>query len=443
MALKPVAIIGAGYAGLACAVELSRRGVHVVVFERSHTLGGRARGLYKDGWQVDNGQHILLGAYAELTRLMRVVGVTPKALLTLPLTLHIPGKLSLRAAGLPAPWHLALGLLRAEGLTWADRKSAMGLLDWLKKRRFRLERDMPVSNLLLQTGQTATLRKYIWEPLCVAALNTPAHEASAQVFANVLRDSLAADARASDMLLPRVDLSELFPVPATRYLGRRRSQVHTATAIEAIRIEEDGFSLKGDWSLDHYQHLVVATAPYHAAPLLATTGRCERLVELIHGLEHEPIVTVYLAYPAGIRLPGPIIGLPDAPGQWAFDRSQIAGGEEEHNLISVVISAHGAHDDLEKEALIVAVHSQLERLLHRRLPAPTWSQAITEKRATFACRPGVTRPTHRTPVPGLWLAGDYVESDYPATLESAVRAGLRCAEVIAGRVERSANPESD
>jgi squalene-associated FAD-dependent desaturase len=443
MALKPVAIIGAGYAGLACAVELSRQGLPVVVFERSHTLGGRARGLYKDGWQVDNGQHILLGAYAELTRLMRLVGVTPRALLTLPLTLHVPGKLSLRAAGLPAPWHLAVGLLRAQGLTWAERKAAMGLLDWLKKRRFRLERDMPVSNLLLQTGQPPLLRDHVWEPLCVAALNTPAAEASAQIFANVLRDSLGADARASDMLLPRVDLSELFPVPATRYLGRRRSQVHTATAIEAIRLEESGFSLKGDWSLDRYQHVVVATAPYHAAALLGSTGQCERLVSLIEALDYQPIITVYLAYPTEIRLPGPLVGLPDGPGQWAFDRHQIVGARDEPNLISVVISAHGPHEALEKDALIVAVHAQLERLLHRRLPAPTWSQAITEKRATFACRPGLTRPTHRTPVPGLWLAGDYIESDYPATLESAVRAGLQCAEAVAGRVARTPLAESD
>jgi hydroxysqualene dehydroxylase len=435
--LKPVAIIGAGYAGLACAVELSRRGLPVVVFERSHTLGGRARGVFKDGWQVDNGQHILLGAYSELTRLLRVVGVTPKALRTLPLTLHVPGKLDLKAAALPAPWHLALGLLRAKGLTWAERRAAMGLLDWLKKRRFRLEKDMPVTNLLLQTGQSYNLRERIWEPLCVAALNTPAHEASAQIFANVLRDSLGADARASDMLLPRVDLSELFPVPATRYLGRRRSQVHTVTTIEAICQEEEGFSLKGDWSLDRYSHVVVATAPYHAAKLLGTTGQCDRLVELIGGLDYEPIVTVYLAYPPEIGLPGPLIGLPDAPGQWAFDRAQIVGPHEEHNLISVVISAHGPHDEIEKESLIVAIHAQLERLLHRRLPTPIWSQAITEKRATFACRPGLTRPTHRTPLAGLWLAGDYIDSDYPATLESAVRSGLVCAEAVASRVGRN------
>src|SRR5574337_961824 len=278
------------------------------------------------------------------------------------------GKLEMRAAALPAPWHLVVGLLRARGLSWRECRAALRLLSWLKRRRFRLERDMPVSNLLLATDQSYTLRERIWEPLCVAAMNTPAHEASGQIFANVLRDSLAADAHASDMLLPRVDLSELFPVPATRYLGQRRSQVRTATTIEAIVQEEDGFSLKGDWSLDHYSHVVVATAPYHAASLLGTTTRCDRLVELIGALDYEPIVTVYLAYPPGVGLPGPLIGLPDAPGQWAFDRGQIVGPHEDYNLLSVVISTHGPHDDIEKESLIVAIHAQLERLLHRRLP---------------------------------------------------------------------------
>ncbi|HRG70483.1 MAG TPA: FAD-dependent oxidoreductase, partial [Thauera aminoaromatica] len=122
MSVPVVAIIGAGYAGLACGVELARAGVHVTVFERSHTMGGRARVVHKDHhWRVDNGQHILIGAYSELTRLLRLTGVSPKQLAHLPLTLHVPGRLHLKAASLPAPFHLAVGLLRAQGLHWADR----------------------------------------------------------------------------------------------------------------------------------------------------------------------------------------------------------------------------------------------------------------------------------------------------------------------------------
>ena len=311
MSVPVVAIIGAGYAGLACAVELARAGVHVTVFERSHTMGGRARVVHKDHhWRVDNGQHILIGAYSELTRLLRLTGVSPKQLAHLPLTLHVPGRLHLKAASLPAPFHLAVGLLRSKGLSWADRLAMLRLMRWLKRHGFRLpDAAMTVDALLAETRQTATLCQLIWEPLCVAALNTPVAEASAQVFANVLRDSLAAGAAASELLLPRTDLSELFPVPAARYIGVRRGKLRTGNAIEAIERVPGGYRLEGDPGSQPWPHVVVATAPYHAGTLLASAGGCERLVAQIDALEHEPIVSVYLALGRGQKLPEPMIGL--------------------------------------------------------------------------------------------------------------------------------------
>ena len=437
MSVPVVAIIGAGYAGLACAVELARAGVHVTVFERSHTMGGRARVVHKDHhWRVDNGQHILIGAYSELTRLLRLTGVSPKQLAHLPLTLHVPGRLHLKAASLPAPFHLAVGLLRAKGLSWADRLAMLRLMRWLKRHSFRLPHPaMTVAALLAETGQTPTLCQLIWEPLCVAALNTPVAEASAQVFANVLRDSLAAGASASELLLPRTDLSELFPVPAARYIGVRRGKLRTGNAIEAIEPVAGGYRLEGDPGSQPWPHVVVATAPYHAGTLLASAGGCERLVAQIDALEHEPIVSVYLALGRGQRLPEPMIGLVSGstagPAQWVFDRGQLGGPE---GLLSCVISAHGPHEALARDELVLAVHAQLERQLGRRLPAPEWSQIIVEKRATFACRPGIFRPGIRTPLPGLWLAGDYLDSDYPATLESAVRSGVACATAILAEI---------
>ena len=434
-----VAVIGAGYAGLACAVELARAGVHVTVFERSHTLGGRARVVHKDHqWRVDNGQHILIGAYSELTRLMRVTGVSPKQLAHLPLTLHYPGRLHLQAATLPAPFHLAAGLLRARGLSWGDRLAMLRLMRFLKKTGFRVAPEWTVSELLRHTRQTATLVQLVWVPLCVAALNTPADEASAQVFANVLRDSLAAGAPASELLLPRVDLSELFPVPAARFLATRRGKLRTGNAIDAITPVDGGFRLEGDPGSQPWPHVVVATAPYHAGALLASTGACERLAAQIDALPHEAIISVYLALGRGFRLPAPMIGLESSidgedaarPAQWAFDRGQLGGPE---GLISIVISTPRAAAELERDELVLATHRQLETQLGRTLPPPQWSQVIVEKRATLACRPGINRPGLLTPLSGLWLAGDYLESDYPATLESAARSGVACAQAILAR----------
>lgn len=422
--MRKIAVIGGGYAGLACAVELTRGGAQVTLFDRSHTLGGRARVVVKDGHRVDNGQHILIGAYTELTRLMRITGQSPKSMLRLPLTLATPGQLRLIAARLPAPLHLAVGLLRAEGLSWADRRAMLQLMQHLKRSDWRIEPDVSVATLLRETAQTARLNDLIWVPLCVAALNTHVHEASAQVFANVLRDSLGANASASELLLPRTDLTELFPVQAGRYLATRRGRLETGTTISGISRGENGFALEGDHSpYQRYDQVVIATAPYHAGALLRSAG-CEAQADAVDALRHEPITTVYLALGKHVRLPAPMIGLTDGPAQWAFDRGALEG---EAGLIACVISASGPHGELTREELEAAVRQQLERQLRIRLSAPDWSMTITEKRATFACTVGVTRPGLRTSVPGLWLAGDYLESPYPATLESAVRSGCAAA----------------
>lgn len=428
--MDAVAIIGAGYAGLACAVELARHGVEVTVFERSRTLGGRARVLSREGWTLDNGQHLLIGAYTELSRLLRLTGVSPRQIERLPLTLHIPGQLRLRAAALPAPLHLAVGLLGARGLNWRERFALVALLRHLKRNRYWLPETMTVTELLTSARQPPKLRHLLWEPLCLAALNTPAVEASAQVFANILRDTLAApSATASELLIPRVDLTELFPVPAARYLAVRNGNVLTGNAIDAITPEGAGFLLAGAPGHRPWRQVVIATAPHHAAPLLASTGACPELAAQIAALPSEAISTLYLAFGSGVALPAPMIGLGGAPAQWAFDRGQCGGPE---GLMALVISAPREGETKDREALLAAARAQLEGALARSLPEPQWTQIITEKRATFACRPGLSRPGIATPLPGLWLAGDYVASDYPATLEAAVRAGVRCAREIVG-----------
>jgi squalene-associated FAD-dependent desaturase len=409
-------------------VELARHDVEVTVFERSRTLGGRARIVREHGRTIDNGQHLLIGAYTELTRLLRLTGVSSRQIRKLPLTLHIPGQIRLRAAALPAPLHLLVGLVRAQGLGWRERFAVSALLRHLKRRRFQLPAEMAVTELLTDCRQPFRLRNLLWEPLCLAALNTPAHEASAQVFANILRDTLAAtSATASELLIPRIDLSELFPVPAARYLATRDGNILTGNAITAIIPEGTGFRLIGAPGHRVWQRVVVATAPRHAATLLSSTGACAELATQIAALPSEAITTIYLAFGSGVGLPEPMIGLTDGPAQWAFDRGQCGDSE---GLIAAVISVHrlASRDDL-----VPAVLAQLERALGCSLPAPQWTRIITDKRATIACRPGLARPGITTPLPGLWLAGDYIESEYPATLESAVRSGVRCArEIMAG-----------
>lgn len=405
-----VAIVGAGYAGLACAVELAAAGYRVDVFEASRTLGGRARAVTLDGLQVDNGAHILVGAYRETLRLMEKVGAGETALRRERLHLSFPSHVRVVAPNLPAPLHLAWALLNARGLGWRDKLAAIRFMRAQQQRGFRLAQDGTVTELLAAAGQTERTRRFLWEPLCLAALNTPPAIASAQVFLNVLRDSLAADRAASDLLLPTVDFSTLFPEPAARFVERHGGRIWRSRRV------------KGLAELDGYAHRVLAVAPVHLAALAP---------EIAAALEFawQPIATGYLAYPETVRLPFPMIGLDTQEGghaQWVFDRGALSG---QPGLLAAVISGAGIWQDLDHAALADAIHAQLAAVLPG-LPPPLKTWVIEEKRATFACTPGLQRPPTATAQANLWLAGDYVAGDYPATLEGAVRSGVATARAI-------------
>ena len=175
-----VGIIGGGYAGMAAAVALAERGIPVTVFESAKQLGGRARGLMHNDTQLDNGQHLLLGCYRETLRLIELVGGNVgQDFLRLPLQLDLHGHFSLRAPRLPAPLHLLVALLRADSLSWNERMKAIRFMLTLRRIDFHLPKDMTVAELLAQHGQDTGLTLKLWEPLCIAALNTPVRKASA------------------------------------------------------------------------------------------------------------------------------------------------------------------------------------------------------------------------------------------------------------------------
>jgi squalene-associated FAD-dependent desaturase len=410
--LKRVAIVGAGYAGMAAATTLAQRGVAVTVFESGPVPGGRARRVQIRGEFLDNGQHILIGAYAELLRLMRLVGVPADAVLRLPLELRYADRFALRALWLPAPLGLLGGLLTARGLPLAERIAAIRFMIALRKANFRVAESLTVQELLDAHGQTGASGRYLWRPLCVSALNTPPEIASAQVFATVLRDSLAGAAEASDLLLPRVDLTKLFPEPAAEYVARHDGELRTGTAVRSVT---PGLQVNGE----QFSHVIVAVGPHQLAPFAAVLGP-------LPDWSFQPIVTCYLQYDEKTRLPIPMLGLASGVVQWVFDRGRLLG---EHGRLACVISAEGRHRAMRQDELASLCHRELALVLPR-LGEPKWFRVIAEKRATVTCTPGVGRPGIRTPTPGLFLAGDYTDPEYPPTLEAAVRSGVRAAEAV-------------
>jgi squalene-associated FAD-dependent desaturase len=425
-----VGIVGGGYAGFAAAVELAQRGIHVSVFESAPQLGGRARGVTYRDTHLDNGQHLLLGCYRETLRLIELAGGNIRTdFLSMPMQLDLHREFSLRAPRLPAPLHLLVGLLSAQGLSLTSRLGAIRFMVTLQRMQFRLDKDITVAELLTKHNQTAELIAKLWEPLCIAALNTPVARASAQVMLNVLRDSMTGSRSASDMLLPRIDFSSLFPDRAAAYVAMQGGVVRVSCRATALHPLEAGIQIVTSDGVVQFDYVICATSPSAAGNLLRPIAALADIVAMLERIEYQPIFTAYLQYPPHVKLPCAMLGLRDRYAQWLFDKGAIAG---QHGLLAVVISAEGLHQKFSHEELVQKIGAEL-RVELGIVEAPLWSKVIAEQRATFCCAPDLQRPSQSTAVPALLLAGDYTAGAYPATLEGAVLSGLTCARLICER----------
>jgi squalene-associated FAD-dependent desaturase len=431
-----VAIIGGGCAGLSAACQLSQHGIPVTVYESSHQLGGRARGLTWNGLRLDNGQHILLGAYEATLALLGQIGIKANDVLhRQPLNLQVLPDFSLATSSrLPAPLHILSGMMTAKGLTWADRFSALRLMAILRMSRFRLQKDMPLADFLQLHRQPPRLIQYLWEPLCLAALNTPLSVASSQIYINVLRDSFSKRNQDSDLIFPKLDLSHLIADPAAAYVQGHGGTILTGTPVLKIQRKNTGFELTTESEQrQRHSHVVIATQPFRAGDLLGEFPECMALSRLLADIDYQPIYTVYLQYEASRALPGIMLGLGNGLVQWVFDRGGLYG---QPGLMAVIISAEGKHQQITQTALAEQVQQELASYFPH-LGKPLWHKVIAEKRATFSCRHDLQRPPAETSVRNLYLAGDYVAGDYPATIEGAIRHGHHVAERIRQSIRTS------
>jgi squalene-associated FAD-dependent desaturase len=427
--MPKIAIIGGGMAGLAAATKLTQQGKQVILFEAGPNLGGRARGINYKGTRLDNGQHILLGAYHETLNLLQLAGVTESAVLTrLPLSLQVrdlnSGESFVLNANpdLPAPLHILWGLLTAKGVIAKEKWAAIRFMVWMPLNGFKLKQDQSLASLLAVHQQPPTFINRLWEPLCLAALNTPLQSASAQVFLNVLRDSFAQKKNDSDVLLAKTDLTALISEPIAAYLGKSGSEVNTGAAVESITPTANGYTLQTKEQQYQFKQVILACGPHQLKSLAESLPK---LTVLTEHFTYQPITTVYLQYAGNVALSAPMIGATNSLSQWVFDRGQICG---QHGLIAVVISAHAPFKQTQK-ALAEAVTKELSTLFPQ-LSQPLWHKVITEKRATFSCNVALKRPKNMTAYPNLFIAGDYTDSDYPATIEGAVRSGIDAAAAL-------------
>ena len=440
MTRQDVIIIGAGVAGLSAAVRLARGGLRVLVVEARSRLGGRAT-AFRDretGERVDNGQHVLLGCYRDTLAFLCDIGAEghiafqPQLAVTM---IDPSGRVSrLDCSGLPAPMHLVAGVFDWSALSWTDRLGILRMGGPIRTARQEIagrtgriaaSPGETVTQWLVRNGQTDRAREMLWNPLALAALNQQPDAAAAPTFARVLGEMFTSDARDAAIVLPTRPLDELYAEPARRFIEARGGMVVTGMAqvvVKGGRVDQVACGASA-WATDH----VIAAVPWFALPGLfqGDIAPLEPVLRAAAATEASPIVTVHLWFDRPV-LDHPFIGLPGRAMQWVFDRRLIvtdAGDQPSH--LTLVSSGAAGLLPLQNDALIGLAQRELAGALQSIREARVVNATVVrEPRATFSLAPGQpARPATTTAVKGLLLAGDWVDTGLPATIESAARSG--------------------
>ena len=427
-----VVVVGAGFAGLSAAVRLTKRGARVLVLEARSRLGGRATAFTdrETGELVDNGQHVLMGCYTDTLAFLSDIDAMEHVSVQRQLSITMidrDGRQSrLVCPTLPSPLHLLAGVIEWDALGWRDRLCVLRLAGPPKALPGET-----VDAWLKRHGQTPRIREMLWEPLALAALNQSVTEASAPPFARVLAEMFGPDPNAAAIVLPVKPLHEMYAEPARAFIERAGGSVRTG-APASIRLSRAGASVEAGgerWT----PRATISAVPWFALDSLITgekallgdvVGRASRLTS-------SPIVTVNLWFDR-VVMNEPFIGLPGRDMQWVFDKRQVFGGDASHlSLVSSGASPLVAKTNAE---LIAAAHQELaDAMPEVRAARLVRSTVVREPRATFSLAPGQpARPDTRTPVPGFFLAGDWIDTGLPATIESASRSGHRAADMCLG-----------
>ena len=452
MTAPDVVVVGAGVAGLRAAVELAARGARVTVFEAKAVLGGRATAFTdpQTGERVDNGQHVMLGCYHETFAFLRQIGTEDRVRVQPGLEIDFVDRAGERSRlslpGLPAPMNFAAGLVDWTAIGWRDRMAAMRLAAPIRTAqagqraesrgqtptRIAASPGETVDEWLTNNGQTARIKEMLWEPLALAALNQSVRVAAAPPFVAVLAQMFGGGPKDASLALPSWPLDQVYAEPARRFIEERGGEVRIGCPAKIhlgngrlLHVEARGDRVDAG--------AVIAAVPWYALVDLfaGDTAPVESVRRAAASTAPSPIASVNLWLSRPI-LRTPFLGLPGRSMQWVFDKEQMFEAETSH----LTLVSSGAEDvlALQNDALIaLALRELRDAVPEARAVKVVRASVVKERRATYSLAPGQPkRPPPATDVKGLVLAGDWIETGLPATIEGAAISGRRAAEAISG-----------
>lgn len=445
-ATKPtVVIVGGGLAGLAAAAALAERGCRVELYEARKKLGGRAAS-FRDpatGEFVDHCQHVGMACCTNLIDFCHRTGIADLFRRDRVLHFFAPDGRRFDVAAtswLPAPMHLLPSLLRLGYLSIGERIGVCRTM-W-KLARMPIDDDREAAgDWLRRQGQSSQAIERFWAPVLVSALGETVDRASLKYARKVFVDGFLSNREAYEVDVPTVSLGELYGARLEQFFRDRGVELHLEAPIRAIRTNDEGRCVVdlADGATLRPDAVIAAVTWRRAAELLVPEVR-----QTVAGSEHwstfgsAPISGVHLWFDRELTdLPHAV--LVGTLSQWLFSRVRKGPDDASGFYYQVVISAAYDVASLDKATLVERIIDELRQVFPAARQAKlVRSRVVTEQEAVFSIRPGLdaVRPSQATPVPSLFLAGDWTATGWPATMEGAVRSGYLAAEGVLKQLGR-------
>ena len=440
-----VVIVGGGVSGLSAAVYLSNKNYKVALVEQNKILGGRTNSFInnKFGDEVDNGQHVMMGCYFDTLNYLRLIGAIDgcyiQQKLSIVFRLKNNKEFKLQASNLPSPFHILTGILRLKEFTFSEKISLIkvGLVIKNINTDDNYLQNLTVEDWLNSLNQTEKLKRYIWNIISIATLNGSTKNVSALLFIKILKEIFFGKKSNSAMIIPRNGLSKLFVEKGISFIEENGGRVFNQTEITNYKIKRNEIS---EVSLSNKVKLstkgLILAIPYYAIknnPINIFYPKIDFNKHFISSA----IITIHLWF-EGKWLNEKFVALVDSPLHWIFNHSAIKEDySQSRQYISIVISGANLLISKSKSEIFNMTIKELEKFYptsknHKLLD---W-KVIKEKRATFSPTIGLDkwRPSAITKMENVFLAGDWTDTQLPATIEGGIKSGFIAAKLFEEKV---------